>query len=165
MINAQVKKAPFPPQHTHTPNKIRHSPPFRRDNGSAAPATHHSLPNTVGCVNMADSHIHRGRTVARVWVSSPGLNVSAPPLTPHDNETLATPDPSHQSVTRWLQNCSFALSSHIPSAWHTHSNSYTRCTQTFQPGNKTFPGICAGKTCTVCTCCLLVSHTFGPERL
>lgn len=56
---------------------FHHSPPLSPDNSCTTPAAHHSLPNTVGCVNTAHSHIHRGRTVGLVWVSSPGLAVRA----------------------------------------------------------------------------------------
>lgn len=117
-----MKTVPPTPPPVPTLNKIHHSAPLGPDNGSAAPATHHSLPKTIGCVNTADSHVHTGRTVSRVWGSSPGLNVSArPPPAPHDSEPPATPDPGHQSVTRWLRNCSFTHPfslAHTPTPTH-----------------------------------------------
>lgn len=54
---------------------FHHSPPLSPDNSCTTPSAHHSLPNIVGCVNTAHSHIHRARTVRLLWVSSPGLAV------------------------------------------------------------------------------------------
>lgn len=57
----QCQRASLPPSLGQL--LFHHSPPLSPDNSCTTPAAHHSLPNTVGCINTAHSHIRRGRTV------------------------------------------------------------------------------------------------------
>lgn len=77
LTNAEVKTTPagFPPSLSQLP--FHHSPPLSPDNSCTTLTAHYSLPNAVGCVNTAHSHIHRARTVRFVCVSSPGLAARA----------------------------------------------------------------------------------------
>lgn len=82
------------------PTSLHHSPPTRPHNSYTTPATHHSLSNTVGCVNIAHSHTH----TERGQLGSSGFLVLAwrsKPTASHNSEPLATLEPSRQSIT-WL---------------------------------------------------------------